>query len=249
MIDTHCHLTEFDVFRLPEIIQNAQQNGIQHLISVSAAFDDWAKNQIISQQYPQVSPAFGIHPKFRQNLPDDWQEILGTCLKSVPQAIVGEIGLDFYHSPNEQQKQQQMDLLRQQLHIAQEYHRPISLHCVKAHQECIALIKKHKFNCGGFIHGFSGSLNIALEWIKLGFVIGIGTVLLKTNSTLRKIFAQLPANAWVLESDAPFMLPENTPAVIQQIAHTAAQLSQQSLVSIQQQSTQNTVQFLKRCEW
>ncbi|MBR3424507.1 MAG: TatD family hydrolase, partial [Neisseriaceae bacterium] len=139
--------------------------------------------------------------------------------------------------------------LRQQLHIAQEYHRPISLHCVKAHNECITLIKKHKFNCGGFIHGFSGSLNIALEWIKLGFVIGIGTVLLKTNSTLRKIFAQLPANAWVLESDAPFMLPENTPAVIQQIAHTAAQLSQQSLVSIQQQSTQNTVQFLKRCEW
>ena len=241
MIDTHCHLTEFDVFRLPEIIQNAQQNGIQHLISVSAAFDDWAKNQIISRQYPQVSPAFGIHPKFRQNLPDDWQEILGTCLKSIPQAIVGEIGLDFYHSPNEQQKQQQMDLLRQQLHIAQEYHRPISLHCVKAHNECIALIKNHKFNCGGFIHGFSGSLNIAHEWIKAGFKIGIGTILLKKNSRLRTVLPQLPDNAWVIESDAPFMLSENTPAVVQQIAQTAAQLTGQTIDKIIKQSTDNAV--------
>lgn len=241
MIDTHCHLTEFTPFRLPEILANAQQNGIRHLISVSAGFDDWVKNQIIAQQYPQITPAFGVHPKFRQNLPNNWQETLCTCLKSFPQAIVGEIGLDFYHSPNEPQKQQQLDLLIQQLHIAQEYHRPISLHCVKAHNECIALIKKHKFNFGGFIHGFSGSLNIAHEWIKAGFKIGIGTILLKKNSRLRTILPQLPDNAWVIESDAPFMLPENTPAVVQQIAQTAAQLTGQTIDKIIKQSTDNAV--------
>ncbi|MBR7002238.1 MAG: TatD family hydrolase [Neisseriaceae bacterium] len=244
MIDTHCHLTEFPPFVLPEILANAEQCGVRRLISVSASFDDWQKNQEIAKRYPQVIPAFGIHPLFQKNLPNDWLDILCTCLKALPQAIVGEIGLDFYHSPNACEKQQQIDLFLQQLAIVQAFSRPVAIHCVKAHNECIALIKKQKFNCGGFVHGFSGSLQQANDWIKLGFKIGIGVVLLKQNSRLRTVLPQLPDNAWVMESDSPFMLPENTPAIISQIAQIAAQLSKKSITQMTQQTTQNAIRCI-----
>lgn len=244
MIDTHCHLTEFPPFVLPEILAKAEQCGVRRLISVSASFDDWQKNQEIAKRYPQVIPAFGIHPLFQKNLPNDWLDIFCTCLKALPQAIVGEIGLDFYHSPNECEKQQQIDLFSQQLAIAQAFCRPVAIHSVKAHNECIALIKKQKFNCGGFVHGFSGSLQQANDWIKLGFKIGIGTVLLKQNSRLRSVLPQLPDNAWVMESDSPFMLPENTPAVLLEIHQTAAQLTHKSADEISTQTQKNTVQLL-----
>lgn len=244
MIDTHCHLTEFPPFVLPEILAKAEQCGVRRLISVSAAFDDWQKNQDIAKRYPQVIPAFGIHPLFQKNLPNDWLDILCTCLKALPQAIVGEIGLDFYHSPNACEKQQQIPLFAQQLEIAQAFCRPVSIHCVKAHNECIALIKKQKFTLGGFIHGFSGSLQMANDWIKLGFKIGIGVVLLKQNSRLRSVLPQLPDNAWVMESDSPFMLPENTPAILLEIHQTAAQLSKKSITQMTRQTTQNAIRCI-----
>ena len=240
MIDTHCHLTEFPPFVLPEILANAEQHGVRRLISVSASFDDWQKNQEIAKSYPQVIPAFGIHPLFQKNLPNDWLDILCTCLKALPQAIVGEIGLDFYHSKDAQQ----ILLFAQQLDIAQAFQRPVSIHCVKAHNECILLIKKKNFTQGGFIHGFSGSLQQAEDWIKLGFKIGIGVVLLKQNSRLRSVLPQLPDNAWVMESDSPFMLPENTPAVLLEIHQTAAALTQKSVGEIMAQTQKNTVQLL-----
>ncbi|MBP5790230.1 MAG: TatD family hydrolase [Neisseriaceae bacterium] len=244
MIDTHCHLTEFSPFVLPEILCQAKEQGVERLISVSASFDDWQKNQEIAKSYPQVIPAFGIHPLFQKNLPNNWLNILCTCLKSFPNALVGEIGLDFYHSPNECEKQQQIDLFLQQLAIAQAFCRPVAIHCVKAHNECIALIKKQKITLGGFIQGFSGSLQMARDWIKLGFKIGIGTILLKQNSHLRTVLPQLPDNAWVMESDSPFMLPENTPAVLLEIYQTAAALTQKSVGEMMTQTQKNTVQLL-----
>ena len=240
MIDTHCHLTEFSPFVLPEILANAEQHGVRQLISVSASFDDWQKNQEIANQYPQVIPAFGIHPLFQKNLPNNWLDILCTCLKQFPNALMGEIGLDFYHSKDAQQ----ISLFAQQLDIAQAFQRPVSIHCVKAHNECILLIKKKNFTQGGFIHGFSGSLQQAEDWIKLGFKIGIGTVLLKQNSRLRKILPHIPKTSWVMESDSPFMLPENTPAVLLEIYQTAAALTQQTVAEVVKQSGTNAVCLL-----
>ena len=246
MIDTHCHLSEFTETRLPEIIDNAQKKGIYHLISVSACYEDWAKNQHIAYQYPMVYPAFGIHPLFRQNLPPQWQETLSGCLKILPHALVGEIGLDFYHTPDEIEKQEQINLFNTQIALAQQYQRPLSIHCRKAHNECITLIKKQKFQYGGLIHNFSGSLNLAKQWIDLGFILGIGTILLKENSRLRKILAQLPHTAWALGSDAPFMQSENTPTTICHIALVAAQLLHKTPNEIAQQTNNNALVLLKK---
>ncbi len=246
MFDTHCHLSEAP-FRqnLSEILQMAHQAGISHFLSISASAEDWHRLNTMAEAHAEITPAFGIHPLFISANSDSALQHLTSYLHAHPQAAVGETGLDFYNKPDSIQQQRQIEIFTRHIMIAQSENRPLVIHQRKAQDHCLRILLENRFTRGGFAHAFSGSLEQAKQWLDMGFVIGIGTVLLKERSRLREVLRYLPQEAWVLESDAPFMRAGNHPCVVAEIAHMAAAIRSESAAEISAYTTENALRILK----
>lgn len=205
-IDSHCHL-DFDCFseELDALLANLKHKKINKLIIPSTQASRWSSVENLAMSDHALYYSLGIHPHFlaslqTQDVPLLKQMLLKRDSKCV---AVGEIGLDKY-APADLVLQESVFI--QQLQIAQQIQLPIILHCVKMQGRVLALLKEYKFTQGGVYHAFSGSLEVAHEFIKLGFKLGVGGVITYPNSTkTRHTFANLPLQSLVLETDAPDM--------------------------------------------
>lgn len=153
---------------------------------------------------------------------------------------IGEIGLD-YHYSNENKKQQK-ELFRKQLEYAEKYQLPVVVHSREATQDTIDLLKDYKVK--GIIHSFSGSLEVANIYIKMGFKLGINGVVTFKNSKLKEILPMIK-NHIVLETDSPFLTPhpyrgtKNSPKYIRNIAEFIAQELQISIAELEEITNSN----------
>ncbi|XXQ67787.1 TatD family hydrolase [Neisseriaceae bacterium B1] len=250
--DTHCHLTAPELFfRLPEIIQQAKEQGVNGFVVPSANAQDWTRVLDVSFRLPEIrAVALGIHPWFVDEPAQDDLRRLRELLVQNPRCWVGEIGLDFH--PNRLLhilKDKQIEFFEQQLIIAREFQRPIIVHNVKATQAIVHSIQRVQFETGGIVHAFSGSLEEARLLIRLGFKIGLGSLLLNPNAKKVHHLAQrLPESSFVLETDSPYTLPENsnTPANIAHIAQIVAQHRACSLSELAQSCEKNLQALLAK---
>lgn len=246
MFDTHCHLSETPLAEnLSGTLDSARDAGVTRFLSISAGAGDWEKLTTIATTYAAIIPAFGIHPLLIK--PESVADLtrLPHYLQSHRYAPVGEVGLDFYDKPDSIQQQRQIEIFTRQIMIAQSENRPLVIHQRKAQDHCLRILRENRFARGGFAHAFSGSLEQAKQWLDVGFVIGVGTVLLKERSRLREVLRYLPQEAWVLESDAPFMRADNHPCVVAEIARTAAAIRSESVAEISAYTTENALRILK----
>jgi TatD DNase family protein len=125
---------------------------------------------------------------------------------------VGEFGLDYYLPHLDRERQQ--SLFEAQLDLAAEFQLPALLHVRRSHAPVTAALKRYKLARGGVIHAFSGSLEEAREYLKLGFKLGLGGAATWPQALrLRKVLAQLPLDAVVLETDSPDMAPAMYPGM------------------------------------
>ena len=165
-----------------------------------------------------------------------------------PQAWVGEIGLDFYGKEQTQaQRDTQTDVFIRQLILAQNLNRRVIIHNLKATAAIAAAVKTAGFTQGGIVHAFSGSVEEARILVKLGFKIGIGSLLLNPNAKKVRVALQaLNDTDFVLETDSPFMLGHetNTPANIRRIAEIAAELRGIPLAQLAEITEQNVDSLL-----
>lgn len=264
--DSHCHLAD-PAFqdRLGQVFHAAQTQGVHRFIVPATRPQDWAdvarlgeyalsspSNCDSTENRPSEKPskahqtnpihiAFGIHPWFAHQASEPDFAELETLLCRYPNAWVGETGLDF-HPKHAATRAQQTESLLRQLTIAQKLQRRAILHNVKATAALAAAVKQSGFRCGGIAHGFSGSVEEAAVLIKLGFKIGIGSLLLNPSAKkVRTAAQQLPLSEIVLETDSPFMLPHetNTPANVRPIAEIVAQLRGISLTELAEQTEAN----------
>ncbi len=208
LIDTHCHLdfSDFDHDR-GEIITRSKAIGIDAIILPAIARDNWAAVKTLAANHPEIHPAYGLHPCFldRHMLADLQQ--LDLWLAENPAIAVGECGLDYRDQDADRELQQQ--LFSGQLALAEKYGLPIIIHAVKALSDVISLLKKYP-KVGGVLHSFSGSIEQAEILYQQGFVFGIGGPVSWENARkIKRMVAQLPLDAIVLESDAPDQPPEN----------------------------------------
>ncbi len=243
LFDTHCHMDAFTE-DLSDVFNRAYNAGVDKFIVPGCGVFNWDRVEAIANNYKGVSFSLGIHPHFiesyitEQHCEPDLQR-LDERLSSQPDKCIaiGECGLDFYHSREKESLQKY--LFTAQVRLADKYRLPLILHCRKAHQEIIKILKAEQVSYGGVIHAFSGSVQQAMEYIKLGFYIGVGGVITYPRAKkTRETISQLPLTALVLETDSPDMPlfghqgEKNHPGNIQYIFDTLVTLRNESKQTI-----------------
>lgn len=230
--DTHCHLADAALREnLPHILTAARKVGVKRFIVPATCPQDWQSVAELSEmpsEHGQIRIALGIHPWFSDGIAERDCVRLEAMLARYPQAWVGEIGLDFYDkTQTPPQRERQIQVFVRQLAIAQTLRRRVIIHNLKATADIAAAVKQTGFAQGGIVHAFSGSSEEARVLTKLGFKIGIGSLLLNPNARkVRDTLKALNDGDFVLETDSPFMLKKeiNTPANIPGIAKIAAEI-------------------------
>ena len=176
--DTHCHLADPALLpQLPDVLAAARAANVCRFIVPATCRADWAA--VLALAAPDIHSAIGIHPWFAAEAEADDLAALSQLLAQHPQALVGEIGLDFLHqNPSNEARARQISLFEQQLRLAEQHRRPVIIHNLKASAAIVGAVHATRFSQGGIVHAFSGSFEEAQAFIRCGFKIGIGSLLL-----------------------------------------------------------------------
>ncbi|WP_046003642.1 TatD family hydrolase [Pseudoalteromonas rubra] len=204
-IDTHCHL-DFDELKdqLPQHLADAQALGVERCVVPGVTLAQCRTLPAFAQQYPSVKIAFGLHPYFMtQHQADDMAQLAELAHQHSSELVaIGECGIDAMVEDIPAQQQ----LFIEHIALANALKLPLIVHHRKSHHLLAAAFKQLPPQNGGVIHAFSGSLQDANTYLKLGFKLGVGgTISYPRASKTRTTLAQVPLEALVLETDAPSM--------------------------------------------
>lgn len=232
IIDTHAHYDDeqFDADR--QILLSGEEmtkSGIAAIVNASANIEGCRATLELVNKYDKVYGMLGVHPEDVENLTDDDYEWIR--LNSANQKIVaiGEIGLDYHYEDNPP-KEVQIEHFRKFIGLAREVNLPINVHSRDATKDTMDIIIEEKASdVGGIIHCFSSSADVALQYVQMGFYIGIGGVVtFKNGKKLKEVVEKCPLESLVLETDCPYLAPTGhrgernssyfLPAVVSEIA-------------------------------
>lgn len=204
-VDTHCHISYEDYDNIDELIMNIKNSKVEKIIVNGT---DMKSNLFVLElvrKYDIVYGALGFHPTELDDFSYDYLDWLDKNIDNDKIVALGEIGLD-YHYENTN-KERQIDVLRRQLDIAVKHNKPIIFHCRDAIGDTYDILKK--YNLKGTMHAYSGSLDMALKFIKLGYCLGVGGVVtFKNAKNIIEVIKNIDLKYIVLETDAPFLTPE-----------------------------------------
>lgn len=201
LIDTHCHLSNDDYDNLDLIIKN--MNGYM----IASGTNQKTNEEVLKlvNKYDNVFGTLGIHPEEIDYLKESDYLFIENNITNPKIVGIGEIGLDYYFNNTNKEKQKQVFI--RQLEIAKKYNKPIVVHSRESIQDTYDLLKK--YNLKGTIHCFSSSLEMANEFIKLGYKIGIGGVVtFKNGKKIQDIVKNISLKNILLETDSPYLTPE-----------------------------------------
>ncbi len=228
--DSHCHIFKEYYDNIDEVINNAKNNGINRLIVAADNKKTCEEVLDLVNSYDNVYGCLGLHP---ENCLEDFDfDILKTDNKKI--VAIGEIGLDYYWT--KETKEKQIEIFRKQLKIAEELDLPVVIHSREATQDTINILKEYKVR--GVIHSFSGSLETAQIYLKMGFKLGVNGVITFKNCNLKDVYIKLDPSSFILETDSPYLSPvpyrgqQNEPARIKDIAMFMANLYNMDLKDV-----------------
>ena len=208
IFESHAHYDDeaFDEDR-EELLGKMQQQGIEYIINIGANIDSSKKTVELTEKYPFLYGAVGVHPSDTAEL--DEQKIGWLKLQCERPKIVavGEIGLDYYW--DEPERPVQRTWFCRQLDLAREVKLPVVSHSRDAAKDTLTIMKEmHAEEIGGVVHCFSYSKEMAEEYLKLGFYIGVGGVVTFNNAKkLKEAVEFLPMDKILLETDSPYLTP------------------------------------------
>lgn len=209
IFDTHAHYDDswFDEDR-KELLAGMQEAGIGRIVNIGSDWKSLETVKALTEQYHFVYGAYGIHPDEIGDLNEERFAELREMLQDPKALAVGEIGLDYYH--NTENKQEQNAWFERQAMLAKELGKPIVIHSREAAEDTLTMAKTRHFeDIGGVVHCFSYSWEMAREYIKMGFYIGIGGVVTyKNGRKLKETAAKAPLTSIVIETDCPYLSPE-----------------------------------------
>ena len=231
LFDSHAHLNDerFDEDR-EELINSLKSNGVELVLNPWACIETSKSSVELANKYDFIYAAVGVHP---HDVGDMTEEDIETLRKLATEndkvMAIGEIGLDYYYdnAPRDIQKQ----WFKRQIELANELKLPIIIHDRDAHGDTFEIIKNTKSpEIGCVLHCYSGNVELAREYIKMGCYISIpGTVTFKNNKKTVEVVREIPLEYLLIETDSPYMAPvphrgkRNDPSMVQFVADKIAQ--------------------------
>ena len=241
-IDSHCHLSKEYYDALDEIVNKAKEKNVNTLIISGCDKNGIIEGLDIINKYDNIYMTIGFHPSEANITTEEDLIWLENLIKENDKIIaVGEIGLDYYWVKDN--KELQRDLFRRQLDIATRLNLPVVIHSREATQESYDILKE--YNLKGIIHCYSGSLEMAKEYIKLGYKIGIGGVVTFKNTNLVDVVKEIDLKDITLETDSPYLAPtpyrgkQNSPEYIPLIAEKIAEIKEITKEEVGKTTTNN----------
>lgn len=231
IFESHAHYDDrgFDSDR-DKLLSSMQEQGIETIINVGSDLRGAQETVALTEKYDFIYGAVGIHPSDIGDLNEEVYTWMQETSRRPKIAAIGEIGLDYYWDKDEEVKRSQRYWFCRQMELAREEGLPVIIHSRDAAEDTLKLVQGiHGEEIPGVIHCFSYSLEMAKEYIRMGYYIGIGGVVtFKKAKKLKEVAAQIPLEHILLETDCPYLAPEpergkrnsslNLPYVVQEIA-------------------------------
>lgn len=224
-IDTHLHLSYKEGIKPALFINNALESGVGCLILSCCDKESILEGLEFIKEYDNLFLTVGFHPEFVSSVQEEDLVWLKEVAKTCPRVVgIGEVGLDYHYEQDN--KLEQQELFIKQLEIAKELDLPVVIHTRDSIQATYDILKN--YNLTGSIHCYSGSIEMAREFVKLGYYLGIGGVVTFSNSKLYQVVEEVGVANLLLETDSPYLAPvpyrgkvnesKNIPVIAQKIA-------------------------------
>lgn len=208
IFESHAHYEDekFNEDR-EELLTSLAEHGIGYVINVASSLDTIKKTVHLMEQYPFLYGAIGVHPEECGELSEENFSIIEKNLQLEKTVAVGEIGLDYYWDTVE--KDVQKKWFERQMELAREYKKPMVIHSRDAAKDTLDMMKGcHAEEIGGVIHCFSYGVELAREYLNMGFYLGVGGVVtFKNAKKLKEVVEYAPIDRILLETDCPYLAP------------------------------------------
>lgn len=204
LVDTHCHIFSEYYDDIEEVIMRAKDAGVKAIIVNGV--DRKSNKEVLElvKKYDIVYGALGIQPEEVENYCDDDILFIEEHINDDKIIAVGEIGLDYHY---ECDKELQKKVFLKQLEIARKYNKPVIIHSRDCINETYNILKD--YNLKGIMHCYSGSVEMARMFNKIGFLLGIGGIVTFKNAVkVVEVIKELDLEYIVVETDSPYLSPE-----------------------------------------
>mgnify|MGYP004654367029 FL=1 len=207
IFDTHAHYDDeqFDTDR-DELLSSMAAGDVGTIVNAAATVESWDKIVELAEKYSFIYGSVGVHPDEVGALNEENFARMKELLKKEKIVAVGEIGLDYYWDKEGHDLQKHWFI--RQLDLAREMNKPVMIHSREAAADTMEIMKEHGKGLKGVIHCYSYSLEMAREYVKMGYYIGVGGVVtFKNSKKLKEIVEEIPLESIVLETDCPYLAP------------------------------------------
>ena len=245
LADSHAHIDDerFDADR-DEVVARALAAGVSLIVNIGADMASSARSVALAEKYPGIYAAVGMHPHDSQDMKENDYRQLEQWANHPKVVAIGEIGLDYHYdlSPRSVQK----EVFLRQLDLARKTGKPFIIHEREAHADMLDIIRNAARGLNGVFHCFSGSVETAREYLKMGFYISVaGPVTFSKSLKTKEVAKAIPLDRLLVETDSPYLTPQpfrrkrNEPAHVRLVAEEIANLRDISLAELAEATTAN----------
>jgi TatD DNase family protein len=252
-IDSHCHLSDERLLpQLPQLLATMQDHQVDAALVIGTTLQDSEAVLDIVKDYSHLYASVGVHPEYKDSDEPTVARLLALAGRSSKVIAIGETGLDYHWfkteydlNPNDLAWQRQRFAAHIQAAIA--CNKPLVVHTREASSDTIDILTaENARDCGGVIHCFTETWDVAKAALDLGFYISFsGITTFKNATALREVALKIPSDRILVETDAPYLAPvpkrgkDNQPAFVSYVGEFIAQLRGVSSIDFAQQTSQN----------
>ncbi|NVJ65910.1 MAG: TatD family hydrolase [Gammaproteobacteria bacterium] len=254
LIDSHCHLDRLDLSAydhdLNKALDFARSRGVGHMLCVGITMEKFADVLAIAEANEDISCSVGIHPLYDAVANTD-VDLLIEKAKHPKVVAIGETGLDYFYNKDPENHALQQQSFRKHIQAARKANKPVIVHTRDARQDTLDILREEQAEeCGGVLHCFTESWEMAKAALDLGFYISFsGIVTFKNASELRDVCRKVPLDRLLIETDSPYLAPvpyrgkSNQPAYVKEVGQFVADLQHVSFDKICEITSNNFKQL------